>query len=133
VTSDRFRQRQRARLAAIFVVSGALISSLTLEHAAATVTTSEPEVQIGESLSVERAEPTPTTITNASQSAHIDDAATPGVAVAGVAIARAAPLPHRLDTDIADGGTNPLPLLIALGAEAAMIATLWHRSRRAIL
>ena len=131
MTTDRFRQRQRARRAAIFVVTGAVFTVLPLTNAAATENSSDPEVQIGESRSIERSASSIATATD--EPGLTDDASVAGVAVAGVAIARAAPLPHRLDTDIGNGGTNPLPLFIALSAEAAMIATLWHRSRRTIL
>ena len=126
VTTHRFRQRGYARLGAFFVAVGALLSVLSLDHAAATTTTAEPQVQIGESRSVERSE------SNVPNNAVTDDSTVAGVAVAGVAIARDAPVAYRLDTDVANRHPNPLALLIGLSAEATMIAWLWNRSRRAV-
>ena len=115
----------------MFAVIGALFSIAALEQAAAAVTTAEPGVQIGESRSVERSESN--VPTNAADAVATDDSAVAGVAVAGVAIARdVPPVAYRLDTDSANGHPNPLALLIGLGAEAAMIASLWHRSRRTV-
>lgn len=127
VTTHRFRQRGYTRLGAFFVALGALLSMVSLEHAAATTTTAEPQVQIGESRSVERSE------SNVPNNAAVtDDSTVAGVAVAGVAIARDAPVAYRLDTDIANRRPNPLALVIGLSAEATMIAWLWNRSRRAV-
>ena len=126
VTTHRFRQRGYARLGAFFVAVGTLLSVLSLDHAAATTTTAEPQVQIGESRSVERSE------SNVPNNAVTDDSTVAGVAVAGVAIARDAPVAYRLDTDVANRHPNPLALLIGLSAEATMIAWLWNRSRRAV-
>ena len=130
MTTHRSRQRNCARLGAIFVVIGASLSAVSLTHAAAVVTTAEPGVQIGESRSVERSESSAAGDT--ANAVSTDDSAVAGVAVAGVAIARDVPVAYRLDTDIAKGSPNPLPLLIGLSAEATMIAWLWHRSRRAV-
>jgi hypothetical protein len=110
---------------------GASLSVVSLEYAAAAVTTAEPGVEIGESRSVERSESTAASDT--ADGVSTDESAVAGVAVAGVAIARdAAPVAYRLDTKIAKGSPNPLALLIGLSAEATMIAWLWHRSRRAV-
>ena len=126
MTTHRFRQRGYARLGAFFVAAGALLSVLSLDHAAATATTAEPQVQIGESRSVERSE------SNVPNNAVTDDSTVAGVAVAGVAIARDAPVAYRLDTNVANRHPNPLALVIGLSAEATMIAWLWNRSRRAV-
>jgi hypothetical protein len=126
VTTHRSRQRNCARLGAIFVVLGALLSVVALEQAAAAVTTAEPAVQIGESRSVERSESAAGGDT--ADAVGPDDSAVAGVAVAGVAIVRdAPPVAYRLDTDIANRHPNPLALLIGLGVETVMIASLWHR------
>ena len=127
MTTHRFRQRSYARFGAYLVVITALLSVLLLDHAAATATTDEPQVQIGESRSVERSE---SSVPN--NAAVTDDSTVAGVAVAGVAIARDAPVAYRLDTDVANRHPNPLALLIGLSAEATMIAWLWNRSRRAV-
>jgi hypothetical protein len=129
VTTHRSRQRNCARLGAIFVVIGASLSAVSLTHAAA-VTTAEPGVQIGESRSVERSESSAADDT--ADAVSTDDPAVAGVAVAGVAIARDAPVAYRLDTEIAKSSPNPLVLLIGLSAEATMIAWLWLRSRRTV-
>ena len=119
------------RLGAIFVVLNALLSVVALERAAAAVTTAESTVQIGESRSVERSESTAAADT--ADVVDSDVSAVAGVAVAGVAIARdAPPVAYRLDTNIADRHRNPLALLIGLGVEVVIIASLWHRSRRTV-
>lgn len=131
MTTHRSRQRNCARLGAIFVVIGASLSIVSLAHAAAAVTTVEPGVQIGESRSVERSESTAASDT--AEGAYTDESPVAGVAVAGVAIVRDTPaVAYRLDTKIAKGSPNPLALLIGLSAEATMIAWLWHRSRRTV-
>ena len=131
VTTHRSPQRNCARRGAILVAIGALLSGVSLEHAAATATTAEPAVQIGESRSIERSESTAAADT--AGTVQSDDSAPVGVAVAGVAIARgAAPVAYRLDTNIGHGSPNPLALLIGLSAEATMIAWLWNRSRRTV-
>jgi hypothetical protein len=71
VTTDRFWQRGCTRHGAFFVAIGALLSVLSLDHAAATVTTAEPQVQIGESRSVERPD------SNVPNNAAVTDDSTP--------------------------------------------------------
>jgi hypothetical protein len=124
VTNHRSWQRQCARLGAIFVAIGAMSSVIMLENAAATSTTVEPSVAIGESRSIERSESTDASAADASSVG--------GVAVAGVAIARDAPtVAYRLDTDVPDSRTNALPFFIGgLCAVAVMVAALWLRLRR---
>ena len=131
MTTHRSRQRDWARLGAIFVAIGASLSAVSLGHAAAAVTTAEPGVQIGESRSVERSESTAPGDT--ADDVSTDESTVAGVAVAGVAIARdVPPVAYRFDSKIAKGSPNPLALLIGLSAEATMIAWLWHRSRRTV-
>ena len=124
MTNHRSWERQCARLGAIFVAIGALSSVNMLENAAATSTTVEPSVAIGESRSIERSESTDAPAADASSVA--------GVAVAGVAVARdAPPVAYRLDTDVSDSGTDALQFFFGgLCAVAVIVAALWLRLRR---
>jgi hypothetical protein len=128
VTTTRSSQRRLARLGAIVVVTGASISALTVETASATATTLEPQVQIGESRAIERSTPT---VTVSAADGHDDGVS---VAVAGVALARAAPpVNRRFESDLADNGTKALVLLAgALCAASATAAALRYFSRRIV-
>ena len=128
--TNRSSQRHAARLGAIVVVIGAFLSALTVETASATETTLEPQVQIGESRSIERT--TPPVTFNTAEPSHANEAV--GVEVAGVAIARAAPpAADRLNPGLANGGTVALLFVAgALCAASATAAALRYFSRRIV-
>jgi hypothetical protein len=105
----------------VVVVPFVLSFGASVDHAAAQTVVSEPEVQIGEARAIERPAP--------AAAAGVPSHDAPGVAVAGIAIARSAPpVAAKLPSD--PTASNAAALAVGGLGTVALLGGLWQLLRR---